>query len=173
MNSDTPNFQNKAPQDEAFSSETNAFKNKLPGSTEIKEYGKKSLAPLIDLLSKYKGEFSPYFKAIETGLQGGFEVLNKGTSENDTVSDAQLTVGEWFRDAANWFNGADKRLQSGNTRELLDYLEQQAKNHPTLMFSSSYIAGLFFGRIGRHLGRQYKKPSSFESQDFGSDSLKH
>ena len=143
------------------------LRGKLPGGTEIKEYGKKSLSPLINLVSKYKNEISPYFVSIGKGLSGAADSLGnfapeQGENSGDTIqtstnASVEQTVSDWFREAANWFEGANKRLETGSAQELLDYLEEQAKKHPAIMFSSSYIVGLLFGRIGRHIGHQYSK----------------
>lgn len=191
MNNDTTNFQNKQfnsdannPQGEANSS--NKGEGKLPRMDELKDYGKKSLTPLIDLVSKYKTEVNPYFSALSKGLQAAAEAYKE---EPETIGQAdaatrqaEVAIGSWFREANDWLNGINKKIQTGKTNELLDYLEEQAQRHSAMMFSVSYIAGLVFGRVGRHLGRQFKKDSaphfdhndSFGSQtDFGSDSLKH
>jgi hypothetical protein len=123
-------------------SETNPI-----GKTKLKQYGKKSLAPLVDLLHKYKDQVDPYVDAINKGLQGASNSLAESTS------DSEKAVYGWFNDASNWFNGASDKLKTEDPKELLNYLEEQARDKPGLMFATSYVTGLVFGRLGRHMGR--------------------
>ncbi len=145
--------------------------NESNTGSKFRDYGKKSLAPLIDLVSKYKGDINPYFAAIGKGLSGAVSALegNSATStemnsegmagmsgvsgSSASGSEADRVVAGWFRDASNWFTGAQSKIESGNGRELLSYIEAEAAKRPGLMFSTSYVVGLFFGRLGRHLGR--------------------
>jgi hypothetical protein len=176
MNNNTINSKDKGVGTESNNPQSNS---KLPGTDELKDYGKKSLAPLIDLVSKYKGEANPYFSAISKGLKAAVDVykVEVGVNTNtDTIAkEVEGVVGNWFQETNDWLEGINKKIQSGNTRELLEYLEEQAKKHPAMMFSVSYVAGLLFGRIGRHIGKQYTKEStsSYDQSDLGSDSLKH
>jgi hypothetical protein len=126
--------------------------------SRFKEYGKKSLAPLTNLLHKYKSEVDPYFSAIAKGFDGAVSVLA------NEPSDADRTVSRWFQEASTWLGNAKEKFQSADAKELLQYLEEETRKHPGLMFSSSYIAGMAFGRLGRHLGRQASKDqeSSFK-----------
>ncbi|HXH29838.1 MAG TPA: hypothetical protein VNJ01_03395 [Bacteriovoracaceae bacterium] len=159
--------------------------------SKLKDYGKKSLAPLIDLVSKYKGDINPYFSAIGRGLQGAVSALDGNSSSesmnssintsssktssasssvgSEVGSEADQIVAGWFRDASGWFTGAQEKIASGNAKELLNYLEAEAAKSPGLMFSTSYVVGLFVGRMGRHLGRQ-KMTDSSSAAPFQNDS---
>lgn len=152
-----------------FSTEGNVPLNEANGGTKnklsvnkLKSCGKKSLSPLIELVHRYQDEITPYFEAISKGLQGGVDSLSRintgeGQSNAQKVSDnseVEKVVAGWFNEAAEGLNGFRSRLSSSNAQEIFDYIEAQAKKHPGFMFSSSYLAGLFFGRIGRHIGRK-------------------
>jgi hypothetical protein len=174
-----------SPLDGANASSTmDSLRNKLPAGAESKfrEYGKKSMAPLVDLLNKYQGDITPYFNAVGKGLQGAVDALSTPSSNLQNVasnagdalggaiggsvgeeisssttsssSEADIAVAGWFREAANWFNGAREKISSGNTKDLLNFVEAEGRRSPGLLFSSSYVAGLVLGRMGRHMGRQ-------------------
>ncbi|HXH74877.1 MAG TPA: hypothetical protein VNJ08_07920 [Bacteriovoracaceae bacterium] len=165
---------------------------------KLKSYGKKSLSPLVELVHKYQDEITPYFDAISKGLQGGVDSLSRTSSGSSTSSISDTSTGEtasfvsgvstsngssdssgteaervvagWFREAADGLNEARTKLQSSNTQDMIDYIEVQARNHPGFMFSSSYLAGLFFGRIGKHIGRKkFSQSSSSSSSSSGLD----
>jgi len=138
-------------------------KNSPIGKTKLKQYGKKSLAPLVDLLHKYKDQVNPYVESINKGLQGASSSLAESTTDSDRA------VYGWFNDATNWFNGARDKLNNEDPKELLNYLEEQAKERPGLMFATSYVTGLVFGRLGRHMGRIVK--SSSQSSQLSSQTM--
>ena len=179
------------------SSDTNLPRNEANASnteSKIRDYGKKSLAPMIDLVSKYKGDITPYFSAIGKGLQGAVTALegnsgmnsgmssgmssdsassmNTSSSSSESSSQADQVVAGWFRDANGWFTGAQEKISSGNAKDLLTYLEAEAAKSPGLMFSTSYVVGLFFGRLGRHLGRAGKMAATTSTTEssFQTDS---
>ena len=118
------------------------------GIDKLKSYGQKSLTPLIGLLQKYQSAVTPYFEAIGKGLDAGVKSLDQENS-----SHAEKYVGEWFREASQWFGQIKSKLNSKDTSELLLFIEDQVRKYPAMMFSSSYFVGLFLGRIGRHVGR--------------------
>lgn len=138
---------------------------------KLKKYGKKSLSPLIELAHKYQDDITPYFDAISKGLQGGVDSLSRPTDErggdvqvNTKIIEAEKVVAGWFKEAVDGLNGARTKLSGSGPQEIMDYIETQASKHPGVMFSSSYLVGLFIGRIGRHIG--YRK-----DQDPGSTNL--
>lgn len=123
-------------------------------SGRYKEYGKKSLAPLIDLVHRYKGDVNPYVEAIGRAMRAASESLAANQTEADK------TVAGWFNEAQNWFEGVKGKLESKNPSDLLNYLEAEAKNKPGVMFATSYMVGLVFGRLGRHAVRLKTKNAS-------------
>lgn len=128
--------------------------------TKLKEYGKKAYAPLVDVVSKYQDEIVPYISALAKGLQGGVDSLNREDS-----SAADKYVSQFFKDAADGLNKACEKLEAKDYNALSSFLTEQAENRPSVMFGTSYVAGLFLGRLGRHLARQKTKtnePPTFE-----------
>lgn len=136
-------------------------------NNKFKEYGKKSLAPIADLAFKYKGDISPYMTAIGKGLQAAVDSFNKSLSESGVDqgtaqnNEAEKLVSGFFRDTQDWFNRVQENLESKNSGDLLTFLESQGRLRPVIMFSSSYVVGLLFGRMGRHAFRM--KSSSDDS----------
>jgi hypothetical protein len=147
------NSEANVPFDEARASSTDKIRDKVPVD-KLKDYGKKGLGPFIDVLHKYQGEFTPFFTSLSKGLKGGADALKEENS-----SDAQRQVSQWFQEAADLFSQAQEKLQSKNKNEIMDFLEEQSRRKPGFMFSSSYIAGLFFGRFGRQIGKMKFKGS--------------
>lgn len=118
-----------------------------PVSVEkLKEYGMKSYAPLLNVVFKYQDEFTPYLEALAKGLKGGVDSLNQENS-----SEAERYVGQMLSEAAEGINQASLKLKAKNVSELTGYLTELADRRPSLMFSTSYIAGMFFGRLARHV----------------------
>ncbi len=134
-------------------------------SRNYKEYGKKSLAPLIDLVHRYKGDVNPYVDAIGRALKGAADSLS------GTDTDADKTVAGWFNEAQTWFDGVKEKLESKEPSDLLNFLEAEAKSKPGVMFATSYMVGMVFGRLGRHAVRMKTQSGSnvTSSTDIGSD----
>lgn len=112
----------------------------------LKEIGLKGLTPLLTVVQKHKNELNPYFEAIEKAMQAGVSSLNMTTG-----SVAEKKVGSWLADGASWVKEIKSKLETTQSRDLITYLENEARGRPGLMFAVSYVAGLAFGRIGRHL----------------------
>lgn len=117
--------------------------------TKLKEYGIKAYRPLIDVVYKYQDEFTPYLTALAKGLEGGKESLSREGS-----SEAEQYVAQFFQQAADGLNQACQKLESKDVNALTSFLSEQAEQRPSVMFSTSYIAGIFFGRLGRHIARK-------------------
>lgn len=154
MINNTNNYENNGfdseanvPFDEANASSTDNIREKIP-LDKLKGYGKKGLGPFINVLHKYQTEFTPYFSSLSKGLKGGADSLR-----DEKSSEAQKQVSQWFLNAADWFSQAQEKLESKDKNEIMNFFEEQSKQRPELMFSSSYIAGLFFGRFGRQIGK--------------------
>jgi hypothetical protein len=116
---------------------------------KLKEYGKQAYKPLVNVIAKYQDEFTPYLTALSKGLQGGWESLSQ-----DKATDAEKYVANFFQEAADGIDQACRKLESKDVGALTSFLSEQADKRPSVMFSTSYMAGLFFGRIGRHIARQ-------------------
>lgn len=145
----------------------NQAKSKIPVD-KLKEYGKQAYAPLVKVIHKYQGEITPYISALAKGLQGGVDALS-----NESASEADRFVAGWFREASEGLSEARTKLESNDINQVVTFIETQAKNRPSLMFTSSYLTGLFFGRIGRHIGKKgfSKKTATEPSTSFEGNSF--
>ncbi|MGE3611826.1 MAG: hypothetical protein AB7I27_19715 [Bacteriovoracaceae bacterium] len=121
----------------------------------FKDLGRKGMAPLVDLLLRYKTDINPYVNAFDKALDGAINAFKEATEKSPNVDqkvdDAERAVQKWIQDVSHWFNGVKDRIKSENPRELLNYLEEQGKARPFVLFSSSYVIGLILGRLGRHV----------------------
>ena len=108
-----------------------SFRDKL----NFKEFGQKGIAPLVDVLNKYRGEIDPYFSSIGIGLRGAADSIEKDGGEESIAS--------WFRELSTW--SARGELVQAET--LAEGLEQ----------APSALRGLF---EGRNLGKQLFRVSA-------------
>lgn len=129
-----------------FESETQGAQDTNSPQSKFAEYGKKGLAPFLDLIGKYKSDIVPYSSAINRALDGAINALNTGGETNDV----NQTVVGWFQGAKDWFAGASSKLDTGDSKELFTYFEEQSKSNPALAFGISYAFGILFGRIGKY-----------------------
>lgn len=113
----------------------------------MKGFGRKGLAPIIEVFTKHQGDLTPYVQSIDKALSAAITALN-----SESATEADRTVGSWVTQASTWMMSANDRLKSTNPKDLLNFLEEEARTRPGLMFSVSYAAGLLFGRVGRHVG---------------------
>lgn len=120
--------------------------NRPVSITKLKEYGMKAYGPIIDVVYKYQDEFAPYLNALVKGLQGGVERLN-----GEGASEAEKYVSRFFQEASQSIEGIGQKLSSKDINSIKEFLQEQGQVRPSIMFSSSYIAGLLFGRLGRHI----------------------
>lgn len=123
-----------------------SLENTPPVRSKLKDYGKKSLGPISQLLDRYQGELMPYVEAMVKGLETASESLRLN---EPTV--AQSTVSSWFGETATWLNETKTKLTSGDSRTFITYLEERTQKQPGLAFTSSYIVGIALGRLGRHV----------------------
>jgi hypothetical protein len=132
--------------------DTNTNKDSSPGANspvsvdKIKEYGKKAYGPLLNVLHKYQDEFAPYLNALAKGLQGGVDSLTK-----EGASGPEKYVSQFFQEAADGVNEASRKLESRDVNELSNYLSNVAEERPGLIFSTSYVVGIFFGRLAKNI----------------------
>jgi hypothetical protein len=118
-----------------------------PASVEkLKEKGKKAYTPLLSVLHKYRDHFTPYLDALSHGLRAGAERL-----EGDVATEADRFVSRFFRETADGVIEARQRLSTKELSSFTDYVVDLANRKPGLMFGTSYFAGLFVGRLSRHV----------------------
>lgn len=142
--------------------ETQTGANGPVSVAKLKEYGKKAYAPLINVVSKYQDEFAPYLNALTKGLQGGVDTL-----ENESATEQEKYVARFFKEAADGLRMASEKLESKDVNALTNYLSDFATRKPSVMFGSSYVVGLFFGRLSRHIINSRKSATTSE-QDISS-----
>lgn len=126
----------------ALENET-TFDTQTSGS-KFQDYGKKSLGPLIDLLHNYQGDITPYLSALQKGLLAASDSFTE-------TSGPEKTVGNWFRSAHDWTQDIGRNLEGKSAKDIFGFIESQAKARPAALFATSYVAGLLFGRVGKHL----------------------
>jgi hypothetical protein len=141
-----------------FMEENMASEGNMPLEGKFKEFGKKGLAPLVDLVHRYQGDITPYLSAIDVGIQGAIDALRN--AEGEQAEATHQSVAQWFTEAQTWFGGAKEKLSSKSPSDLLNFLETEARQRPAVMFASSYVVGLVVGRLGRHLARLGTKVAS-------------
>src|SRR5665647_7577 len=129
----TSEFQNN--QNFNQTSEAELPQSGVNASDRVKEYGKKSFAPFIDVLHKYQGEITPYFSALDKALQGAINALK---NESGQGTEAEKMVSEWFSEASQWFNQAKSKFEATDSNALMNYLQEQGRNKPAVMFATSY-----------------------------------
>lgn len=122
-------------------------------NSKLKDYGQKSLSPFVDLIHRYKGDIGPYISALGKGLQAACDSF-ESTQEKSVP---EKVVSGWFSEVNHWFSTARQKIDSSDEKDFLRFLENEARERPAVMFSSSYIAGLLFGRMGRHMVRLKNK----------------
>ena len=115
----------------------------------MKGFGRKGLAPILEVFTKHQGDLNPYVQSIDKAFSAAITALN-----SESATEADRAVGSWVTQASTWMMSASDRLKSTNPKDLLNFLEEEARTRPGLMFSVSYVAGLLFGRVGRHVGSQ-------------------
>lgn len=123
--------------------------NSRLSKAKLKEYGKQGLSPLVEIAQKYQGDIDPYLSAISKALNAA-----AGSISQDDSNEAEKSIGNLCTEAANWFEDAKGRLGNKNYSDFLSFIEEEGRKHPGILFSASYLAGIFLGRIGRHIGRE-------------------
>lgn len=118
------------------------------GMGQIKDLGKKSLEPLMGVLSRHKGDFSPYLEALTKALTSGAQSL-----QNENASDAEKFIAQYFTDGAEWLTQWKDKFAQTSSDDFLRLLEEEGRKRPAILFGASYFAGLILGRFGRHLGK--------------------
>ena len=124
----------------------------------LKEIGLKGLTPLLNVVHKHKEEINPYFDAIEKALVAGSRSLNQETS-----SDVDQKVGALLTEGAVLVRDLKSKLASTHTKDLLTSLEEEARKRPGLIFAFSYVAGMVFARVGRHIVKANSGKENFQN----------
>lgn len=134
---------------------------------KFKEYGKKAYTPLLNVVYKYQDQFTPYIEALSKGLQGGVEKLNQESSTEE-----EKYVARFFQEAVKGLEDASSKLKGKDINEFKNYLSSFADRHPSAVFGSSYIVGLFFGRLARHVMSRHEAEDT-NTETFSTDQSIH
>ncbi len=148
MINETGNTENTNFADEAGQSSYESSGNSNSKIGQIKDLGRKSLEPLVGVLSRHKGDFSPYLDALTKALQSGAQSL-----QGDQSSEAEKYIAQYFTEGADWLGQWKNKLHVNSPDEFMSLLEEEGKKRPAILFGASYFAGLILGRFGRHLGK--------------------
>lgn len=119
-----------------------------PEASGVKELGRKSLLPLVSVLGKHKGDFTPYLDALTKALKSGADSL-----QGETAGDAEKFIGGYFTDGLEFITQWKDKLSSQSPEDVMKFIEDEGKKHPALLFGASYFAGMILGRFGLHVGK--------------------
>ncbi|MES2527261.1 MAG: hypothetical protein V4598_09240 [Bdellovibrionota bacterium] len=121
---------------------------------QFKELGRKSLDPLLSVLTKHKSDFSPYLDALTKALKSG-----AGSLQNEEASEADKFISQYFTDGAEWIGRWKEKLSSSSPEQFMHFVEEEGQKKPAILFGASYFAGVILGRFGRHLGKTMRTGS--------------
>jgi hypothetical protein len=148
MINETGNTENTNFADEVGSSSFENSGERSSGMGQVKDLGRKSLEPLVGVLSRHKGDFSPYLDALTKALTSGAQSL-----QTDQSSEAEKFIAQYFTDGADWLTQWKDKLAGNSADDFMRLLEEEGRKRPAILFGASYFAGLILGRFGRHLGK--------------------
>lgn len=148
MINETGNTENTNFADEVRSPSFEARGNSSSRIGQVKELGKKGLEPLVGVLSRHKGDISPYFEALTKALKSGAQSL-----QGEQASDAEKHIAQYFTEGAEWLGQWKEKFAVSSPDQFMTLLEEEGKKRPAILFGASYFAGLILGRFGRHLGK--------------------
>ena len=150
MINETGNTENTSFTDEALTTPTEAGRAENP-SGPMRELGRKGLEPLLSVLTKHQGDVTPYFDAVTKALKAAAESL-----KGENPGEAETFISGYFTEGADWLSQWKEKLAGKSQTDLLNFLEEEGKKSPAILFGASYFAGLILGRFGRHLGKTIK-----------------
>lgn len=110
------------------------------------ELGRKGITPFTQILHKYRDEAVPYIGALKKGCDAACKEL---TSQETEDTNASKTVCRWFEEASSMLENSSAKLSEDDPAIFFNYIKEQSRKHPLLMFSSSYLLGLIAGRLGK------------------------
>ncbi len=138
--------------------------------SRFKNYGTKGLKPFEELLERHGDELLPYFDSLVRGLREGGRSLSEdriAESSNKKTDrskgDAPKQVSHWMDETAGWLEQIRELLEGRDYKRVIEFVENEGARRPSLMFSSSYVLGLFLGRLGRYAERSRSSGSSTDS----------
>ena len=108
------------------------------------EFGKKGMTPFLDILHRYRDDVTPFLESIKIGC----DVASRELGGRDDHSSHKI-VGRWFGEISNFVDTSCQKLQEEDAQGLLDFVKVESQKRPALMFSTSYLLGLFAGRLSK------------------------
>ena len=155
MINETGNTENTSFTDEATSSPYEANSGQTSGvGSQVKDLGKKSLAPLLEVLTKHKSDFSPYLDSLTKALKSGAQSL-----QGEQSTDADRFIAQYFTEGSDWITQWKDKLSGNSPDQIMQFLEEEGRKKPAILFGASYFAGVILGRFGRHLGKTMRTGS--------------
>ncbi len=155
MINETGNTENTDFTDEVNNSPFEANRSQTSGvGSQVKDLGRKGLEPLIGVLTRHKNDFSPYFDALTKALKSGASSL-----QNEEATDADKFISQYFTDGAEWITQWKDKLSAGSPDQFMQFVEEEGRKKPAILFGASYFAGIILGRFGRHLGKTIRSGS--------------
>src|SRR5690606_16790693 len=119
---------------------------------KLKEYGKESFTPILNLLFKYQDQLTPFFESVTKGLEAARkELQSEGGSKEDQF------IGGYFSDACEWMKKASSHLGEKDLDKFNAFIKEQSDSRPGVAFGSSYLIGLVASRLIRHSLKSYKR----------------
>ena len=155
INEETGNTENTSFTDEAINTSYEANSGQTSGiGGQVKELGKKSLEPILEVLTRHKSDFSPYLNSLTKALKSGAQSL-----EGEESSDADRFISQYFTEGADWIAQWKDKLSGSSPDQIMHFLEDEGRKKPAVLFGASYFAGVILGRFGRHLGKTMRPGS--------------
>jgi hypothetical protein len=121
--------------------------------SKLKSYGREAYRPFLDLVIKYQDAFVPYLRSLIKGLNAGGASL---TLETDKAQEADRFVASLFNDTAKAIDELIRLLENKDYQQVSSLFNRLSAVRPSLAFSTSYVAGLFIGRLSRHIINEKK-----------------
>jgi hypothetical protein len=118
----------------------------------------KSLGPLLEVLTRHKNDLSPYIDSFTKALKAGAQSL-----ELEESSDADRFISQYFREGAEWIAKWKVKLSSSSPEQIRQFLEDEGRKKPAILFGASYFAGVILVRFGRHLGKAMRTENGQEN----------
>lgn len=125
---------------------------------KLKDYGREAYVPFFNVVTKYQDEFIPYLNALSKGLQGSVDTLRK-----EGATEEEQYVSRFFEEASVSIRSACEKFQAKDMDSINSFVSDLGTKKPGILFGASYIAGLFFGRLGRHVANQRKTEKNVPS----------
>ena len=110
----------------------------------LMEFGKKGMSPFLNVLHKYRDDVMPFFECVKVGC----DAASRELSSRESQSSSRI-VGSWFSELGSFAEEARLKLEEDDPRGLFEFVKEKSQKRPGMMFSTSYLLGLFAGRLSK------------------------